>query len=87
MLWHLNLCTVLYYLLPNFLNSTLVLYFIYKKTCFIDINIKKAGMVKYSVLIFVLYFSIFSGIFSTIILAVFVSMTLLIEINDQKKSA
>jgi hypothetical protein len=71
MLWCVNLCTEFYYVLPNIINSTFVLWFMAQRINENDISIDRMGHFSIGVLVCALYLDIFSMLWSCMILFVF----------------
>lgn len=86
MLWSYNLCTVFYYVLPNLINSALVCYFIDKRLNNQNIQLTENTIVKYSLLVFVLYYACFSILWGSSILAAFIFYEIVFGIVARKFS-
>jgi hypothetical protein len=77
MLWHYNLCTVFYYLLPNILNSILV-FWLWEKRLQDSLPFKYSYSV--GILICVLYLAMFSMLWGAAILACYAFFDLLAKL-------
>ena len=78
MFWAYNLCTVFYYMLPNLLNSMLVLYFMSRSAKGFNTT-SDFTIVKSSIFILILYFAVFSMLWGCAVLAVFIFFNVIID--------
>lgn len=71
MLWSFNLCTAIYYLIPNLFNSVLVCYFIIKIIENKNLQLTDNNLYKYGFFILILYFAGFSMMWASAMLALY----------------
>lgn len=71
MLWSFNLCSAIYYLIPNLFNSVLVCYFIIKIIENKNLQLTDNNLYKYGFFILILYFAGFSMMWASAMVALY----------------